>query len=109
MTRDYRERCEYNDRSRNHAEHFAEPWMQDELEFLLNEFADAKGDRDLELVVAECLGRTIEACRQRYYVALNGKNDGVTIRVTSTTTTRIERICDRCWLTVPLSGEHECE
>lgn len=60
-------RLERNDKSRPKAEHNAEPWSQDEIDFLMIEFAQAKGCPADEGTVAECLGRTIEACRQRFY------------------------------------------
>lgn len=58
-----------NDASRNHAEHHGEPWTGDELDELCRNWDGT--DETLE-VIAFCLGRTIEACRQRYYEHLHG-------------------------------------
>lgn len=53
-----------NDVSKLFAEHDAEQWSTEEHQFLL-EFFDTDADALEEVSVA--LGRTIEACRQRYY------------------------------------------
>lgn len=69
-----------NDESRNRAEHYREEWTAEEDEFLQAFWKDAD-----EAEVAEILGRTIEACRQRFYVVRRGEASGVTARTTSTT------------------------
>ena len=86
---DHRERLARNDKSRLHADHFAEPWSGDEVEFLIAFFKEAKGRPEAEAEVAEALGRTIEACRQRYYTALQGR-PGVAVKVTQTRCTSTE-------------------
>lgn len=58
------ERQARNDKSRNHAKHYAEPWLDDEVELLLQ----WDGTEEELALTAEVLGRTIEACRQMFYV-----------------------------------------
>lgn len=65
---DYEERQARNDESRNRAEHHAEPWTSEELEFLLL----WEGSEEDLAVIAELLGRTIEAARQRFYLGRRG-------------------------------------
>lgn len=67
--RDYEERAGRNDESRNVAKHHTEPWSADETEQLLG-FWD--GSEETLAEIAEILGRTIEACRQRYYISRRG-------------------------------------
>jgi hypothetical protein len=69
------ERQTANEVSRNTAEHHREAWSQTELEVL------SLWDHTEETLadLAELLGRTIEACRQRYYEAAA---DGFTTRAT---------------------------
>jgi hypothetical protein len=57
-----------NDASRNTAGHHHEPWTGDELDELCRNWDGT--DETLE-VIAYVLGRTIEACRQRYYVHIH--------------------------------------
>lgn len=64
-----KERTSKNDASRNNAEHYGEPWTGDELDELCRNWDGS--DETLE-VIAFCLGRTIEGCRQRYYEHLHG-------------------------------------
>lgn len=80
---DYEARREVNDSSRNQATHHTEPWLAYELETLMLWDGSESELRDL----AELLGRTIEACRQRYYVARRGESSVVVERTTTTTTT----------------------
>lgn len=76
------ERAHRNDESRNSAEHHREAWEHFEIDLLLGwdgteaELAD----------VSEMLGRTIEACRQEYYIARRYGNRGRVRSVTTTTT-----------------------
>lgn len=67
--KDYAERAARNDESRTTADHHAEPWSGDEDDFLKAEWDNT--DATLA-VIAELLGRTIEACRQRYYIVQRG-------------------------------------
>lgn len=62
------ERLRRNAESKEHAEHDGEPWSGDELDILRL----WSGDEDELAVTAELLGRTIEACRQRFYEARRG-------------------------------------
>jgi hypothetical protein len=55
---------EANDLSRNKAVHHTEPWSGEEQE-ILRGFWDGSDETLAE--IAETLGRTIEACRQKYY------------------------------------------
>jgi hypothetical protein len=88
-----------NDESRAAAEHYAQPWLgwQEEL---LSEWKGGEGDlADL----AELLGRTIEACRQHYYVITRIGYTRTTIRRTDSgtrvTTTTVT--CSTCGLVHP--------
>ena len=67
--RDYEARREVNDESRNHAGHHGEPWSGYEIDLLLQ----WDGSESELLDLAEMLGRTVEACRQRFYEARSGK------------------------------------
>jgi hypothetical protein len=65
-----------NAESKKAAEHDGQPWSAEEMDILMlcvrdEDFVDA----------AEMLGRTIEACRQRFYVTRRGE-------ATTTITTR---------------------
>lgn len=71
-----------NDKSRNTAVHHGEPWTADEVELLMECWGDLP-----EHEVAEALGRTIEACRQRWYEIKWGTKGCVQSKVTMTTTT----------------------
>lgn len=53
-----------NDMSRNTARHHTEPWTAEETD-LLRECWD--GTEETLIEISEALGRTIEACRQKYY------------------------------------------
>lgn len=81
-TRDER-RLEKNEASKNHAEHYREPWLDHEVELLLQWDGSDSELSDL----AELLGRTREACRQRYYESRSGRSRTVHTR-TSVTVTR---------------------
>lgn len=86
----YVERLKRNEESKAFAQHDREPWTRDEIEFLLSEFPDCKGKPDDEMALAELMGRTIEACRQRYYDTVAGRKPGgasLVKRETTTTTT----------------------
>lgn len=63
-----KDRLARNDESRTYAEHHAEPWSGDEIDFLMTWEG---GEEDLA-ALAELLGRTIEACRQRFYEVRRG-------------------------------------
>lgn len=59
-----------NDMSRDLAEHHTEPWLRQDDEFLVA-FFTLEPDGLFEL--AETLARTVEACRQRYYLVVRGE------------------------------------
>lgn len=61
---DYTERQERNDRSRNEAKNFMEPWDETEVELLEKEWST---DAVVLEALASLLGRTVEACRQKHY------------------------------------------
>lgn len=65
---DYAPRREANDLSRATAEHHTEIWEQFEVDLL----EECWGEELLE-EIAETLGRTIEACRQKHYDLANAK------------------------------------
>lgn len=101
---DHRERLNRNIKSRDKANHFAEEWSEDEVVFLMQEFALAKSHPEEEAVVAEILGRTIEACRQKFYQVRAGSTKVVRVKETTTRTitTRETYIGyhddpDECW------------
>lgn len=75
------QRLRRNDESRNRANHHAEPWTGDELDMLFSEW----GHSPIE-DIADVLGRTIEACRQRYYETRQGKARTVTTKTVRETT-----------------------
>lgn len=81
------ERLRDNDRSRNKANNHMESWSKDDLDFLMSFW---KSEPECE--VAEALGRTIEACRQRYYEVRWGCPMRRRTTTTSTTTTTTEYI-----------------
>lgn len=62
------ERLRRNDKSRNRAERFGEEWDVQDDEFLQAFWKDEDEEE-----VAEALGRTIEACRQRFYIVRRGE------------------------------------
>lgn len=57
------DRLDLNDLSRNTASRHRDPWSDDDLEWLMI-WDHTEG---MLIEIAEMLGRTIEACRQRYY------------------------------------------
>lgn len=58
----YEIRRAVNEQSRNSAENYRDPWSATEVELLEENWATA----ELE-AIAELLGRTTEACRQKHY------------------------------------------
>ena len=58
------DRKQRNDLSRNAAKHHGEPWTSEETE-ILAELWD-RTEESLEEIAA-LLGRTVEACRQKFY------------------------------------------
>lgn len=58
----YEVRRELNEVSRTYAEHHAEIWEAHEVELLEECWSEANIEE-----IAETLGRTIEACRQKHY------------------------------------------
>lgn len=66
----YAERRAANEESLGGAEHHAERWSSEELEVLVACFTT---DPEGLATLAEQLGRTVEACRQRYYLHQSGK------------------------------------
>lgn len=64
MTQNYDERKQANEASRSKAEHHAEIWEAYEIELLEEGWAD---DETTLPEIAELIGRTIEACRQKHY------------------------------------------
>lgn len=60
---DYKDRKKTNEESRNAADAHRELWSADEVELLMGFFGE---EEDL-IELAEILGRTVEACRQKAY------------------------------------------
>lgn len=103
MVSDNTERLRRNEESKRYAEHDTEPWDGDSIALLMQWDG---GEEELALT-AELLGRTIEACRQRFYQVRRGIR-GVRVRrgvTTTTTTSYIEvtdvEVCPDCWLVHP--------
>lgn len=69
MARDEKERLRRNSESLAHAEHHAQGWLLHEVEILM----EWDGTEEELADLAELLGRTIEACRQRYYETRAGR------------------------------------
>ena len=63
MTQSYEPRQIANDESRAKAEHHQELWGEWEVELL----EEGWGEGTATAEIAELLGRTIEACRQKHY------------------------------------------
>lgn len=77
-------RRKLNDESKTHAENDRQIWGADEIAVLMDW---DRSDDELD-ALAELLGRTREACRERYYQVLRGGGQvSETIRVTHTNTT----------------------
>lgn len=84
----HRARQERNELSRNAATHHREEWLDSEIEMLM---AFYDGTRDTLEDLAEILGRTIEACRERYLKTKNGyysSASGKTTRADRAATTK---------------------
>lgn len=60
-------RLQRNAESKAQAEHDRDPWTQYEDEFLQEMWTATHTEEELA-GIAEALGRTIEACRQRYHL-----------------------------------------
>jgi hypothetical protein len=87
LSADNEARLRRNAESKSMADNDREQWTVEEVEFLMSFFVDAKGDDHEEAEVAHALGRTIEACRQRFYEVRSGKRHVLARRRTSSTTT----------------------
>jgi hypothetical protein len=79
----YAERQARNEESKSWAEHDREPWSADEYE-QLTEYWD--GSEETLTEIARLLGRTIEACRERYYKLLKAEGQGHVTIITRTVT-----------------------
>lgn len=91
--RDDAERHRRNAASKAWADHDGEPWSGDEDTFLTTQW---EGGEDELATIAELLGRTIEACRQRFYLARRGINHVVIRQETTTTVVVTGWIIDHC-------------
>lgn len=102
MSRDNHERLLRNAESKGGAGHDMEPWDTDALDLLMQ----WDGSEPELALTAELLGRTIEACRQRFYQTRRGLR-GIRVRrgiTTSVTTEYVEitgDVCTDCWLMHP--------
>jgi hypothetical protein len=65
----HEKRLQKNDESLNKATHHREAWSADEIAFLM----DWDQSDDELSIIAECLGRTREACRERFYKVRRGE------------------------------------
>jgi hypothetical protein len=89
-------RAQQNDQTRAQAVNDRLAWTQDEVDLLMT----CEGDLECFKVAAQILGRTLEACRQHYYVVKRGEwhpiNRGTTtVTKTVVTTTVTEYQYDR--------------
>lgn len=82
----HEERLRRNAESKWVAENDGQPWSAEEIEEL---HAYWDGSEEMLFEIAELLGRTIEACRQRYYETRGH------VKITRTTTTKV---VTRGWL-----------
>lgn len=87
---DYLRRQAQNDASRTRAENDHQPWSEDEIEWLQT----WDGTEGYLVELAELLGRTVEACRQRFYTSRRG----VITRTTTTTKTKTTTTTYRGWM-----------
>lgn len=78
MNRYQEKRAVKNDESKKTAENYNEAWSGDELDELCKNWDGT--DATLE-VIAFVLGRTIESCRQRYYVHVHEDTGAMRIPV----------------------------
>ncbi len=86
-------RLQRNLESKAWAEHDGEPWSGDELDVLML----WQGGEDELATLSELLGRTIEACRQRFYEARRGHiRVRTTVTVTETVTGWLVGFCFSC-------------
>jgi hypothetical protein len=96
-------------------------WTREEVAFLVSEWSEAHDEETLA-VVAEILGRTVEACRQKWYetgwgtaaVPVEFKPEPGSIKVTKTVTTctTIEwtgDLCLGCFTIKSANGSCYCE
>lgn len=81
----YAERSRRNAESQQSATAHREPWSEAELEQLVEFWDGTEGTLE---EIAELLGRTIEACRQRYYIAVKAEGQGTRTHVSVTVQTR---------------------
>jgi len=97
MTKDERtrERLRRNEESRNWATHDKEPWGFEEIEELLGYW---DGTEETLVEISKLLGRTIEACRQRYYDIISGRKKITSVTITQTTILHIREESPRGWL-----------
>jgi len=71
-----RARTERNDESRARADQHQQPWSENELELLLEIWDEGIPSIEDQIALAELLGRTVEACRQKLYET---RKHGVTV------------------------------
>lgn len=95
---DYTRRQTANDASRDKAEHHKEIWEAYEIELLEEGWSD---DEATLPEIAELLGRTIEACRQKHYeLRKAAEREGRTKRAKSTANST----WDRGWTSIEAMG-----
>lgn len=89
------DRLRRNAESKVHAHKDGDTWTDEDLEWL-----QSWDGSEAELAeLAELLGRTIEACREQFYVRRRrGVQVTTTVTTTTTTTTVSAEVCTRCWL-----------
>lgn len=99
------------------AEQHGTRWTRDEVDFLVSEWSAAHDEGTLA-AVAGLLGRTVEACRQRYYEegwgtaadplaakpAPGAARVTVTRTVTTTTVEWVGEVCPDCHCLRSVSG-----
>jgi hypothetical protein len=90
MSQTWPARRRRNDEARNHADHHTYNWEPEEDEALLILWAPPHHNEATLVELAEFLGRTTEACRQRYHLLIRGYVTRTTTTRTTTETTTTE-------------------
>lgn len=87
MPADNSNRLRRNAESKAHAVNDGQPWASEELDWL----ESWDGTEPYLAELAELLGRTIEACREKFYKVRRHGRGEITVTRTTTTTVRTTR------------------
>ena len=89
---EYQRRKAVNEASRNEAVHDREPWLDYEDDLLIT----WTGNEEELRVAASLLGRTVEACRQRFYTIRRYGTHGAPSRNDLHVPTNVVPVCPVC-------------